>query len=104
MDTLTEMLQPQNWQQLFLMAASVIILGVARELAACIIRRLQQLEKDLQRNTRETIRARREAEKANICLQRHPPGARRVTDAPEGEECQELPTQPRKRVGLAPLR
>jgi hypothetical protein len=49
-------------RELLLGAAAIIIMAVANEIASCLVRSLQRIETKLDRNTRETVRARQAIE------------------------------------------
>jgi hypothetical protein len=54
---------PSTIGEALIMAGGLIILAVAKEIGDCIIRHLHRIESKLDRNTRETMRAARAAEK-----------------------------------------
>jgi hypothetical protein len=49
-------------RELLLAAAAVIVMAVANEIASCLVRTLHRIETKLDRNTRETVRARQAIE------------------------------------------
>jgi hypothetical protein len=56
---------PDSVRELLLAAAAIIIMAVANEIAGCFVRTLHRIELKLDRNTRETIRARAAIESTN---------------------------------------
>jgi rRNA-processing protein FCF1 len=56
--------EPQTMREIFIAAGSIIVLGVATQIMNCVVRQLQRIEAKLDRNTRETVAAHRDAERA----------------------------------------
>jgi hypothetical protein len=84
--------EPETVRDALLAATGLIIIAVAREIAECLVRSLKRIEVKLDRNTRETIRARRQATKAAEVVEARHAAQSRAGDLPSTPQPESAPT------------
>jgi hypothetical protein len=84
---------PETAREALQAAAAIVILALANELAQCMVRTLHRIEAKLDRNTRETVRAARQAETAAHVAATARTAHTRAGDPPSTPQPDSEPTQ-----------